>query len=86
MADRVVTCAGKDVDGDIIRIGDREAYWSPKLKGDIIWDIESGTHTYFLEVSGERIDILVVGENGDKRLRSDPKKTAENILVNLPER
>ncbi len=85
MADRIVTCTGKDVGGDIISIGDKEAYWSPKLKVDIIWDIESGIHAYFLEVSGERIDIHVVEGINGKYLRSDPEKTTENILINLPE-
>ena len=85
MADRQVTCSGKDSDGDITSIGNSGEYWSPRNKKDAIIDIESGAHTYYIQSSSGRVDIHVVDGTSGKYLRADPDESSENNLDNLPD-
>jgi len=85
MADRRVTHTGKDDDGDITKVCNPTAGWSPRSKNDAIRDIEDGDHTYYVQDSKGRSDIIVVhGEHG-KYLRTDPDGRAENNLDDLPD-
>jgi len=83
MADREITCSGKDSDGDIISIGNAGAYWSPRKKADAINDIESGEHSYYIQSASGRVDISVVGGPTGKYLRSSPNSTGVDNLDNL---
>lgn len=85
MADRRVTASGKDRDGDITRLCNSGEYWSPRSKADAISDIESKTHSYFVDRAGYRTDIHVVNEGGKKYLRTSADKTSQNNLDNLPD-
>jgi hypothetical protein len=86
MADRAVTQARHDSDGDITAIGDQGASWSPRLKWDAINDIESGLHTYYVpwKIAG-RTEIRVVQGPTEKYLRTDRDNTERNNLDDLPE-
>lgn len=84
MADRRVRTSGKDAAGDITALCNPGETWSPRLKEDVIDDIESKLHTYYVEEAGGRADVQVVhGENG-KYLRSTADSTSKNNLDNLP--
>jgi len=57
MADRQIAQSRKDQDGDITALCNPGPWWSPRLKGDAINDIESGQHTYFVQISSGRVDM-----------------------------
>jgi hypothetical protein len=86
MADRAVTQARHDSDGDVTALGNPDASWSPRLKWDVINDIESGLHTYYVpwKIAG-RTDIRVVNGPNGKYLRTDRDNTERNNLDDLPE-
>jgi hypothetical protein len=85
MADRRVTQTGKDEDGDITRLCNPSATWSPRTKSGAISDIDNGTHTYYVQDSKGRSDIQVVNGPTGKYLRTDPDGRAENNLDSLPD-
>ena len=60
MAQRQVTATGKDRDGDITALCHSGMSWSPRPKASAIRDIETGTHSYYVEWSNGRTDIKVV--------------------------
>jgi hypothetical protein len=84
MADRRVTQTGKDEDGDITKLCNSNADWSPRSKRHAISDIENGTHTYYVRDSKGRSDIQVVKGKTGKYLRTDPDGRAGNNLDSLP--
>ena len=67
MADRRVTKTGKDDDGDITKLCNPNADWSPRYKSSAIADIESETHTYYVRDGGGRSDIHVVPPHRPQR-------------------
>ena len=83
--DRAVTQSGKDADGDIIRLCNPYASWSPVSKATAIRDIETRTHTYHVPWTTGRTEIRVVqGPNG-RYLRTDQDNTPRNNLDDLPD-
>lgn len=84
MADREVTCSGKDSDGDITSIGNPGKDWSPRYKAGAINDIESGAHTYHIGSASSRVEIRVVNGPSGKYLRAGPDDSSSNNLDNLP--
>ena len=83
--DRAVTQTGKNADGDITRLCNPNASWSPVSKETAIRDIETGTHTYYVPWTTGRTEISVVrGPNG-KYLRTDQDSTPRNNLDDLPD-
>lgn len=86
MADRQVTATRKDNDGDILALCNAGQSWSPRAKADAIRDIESGTHTYFVQWSDVgRTEIRVVNGPTGKYLRTDRDNTTSNNLDDLPD-
>ena len=82
MADRQVTATGKDPDGDITKLC---GGWGSASKAQAIGDIESRTHTYYVQQPGTtRVDVHVVDGPSGKYLRSDPDSSSKNNLDNLP--
>ncbi len=82
MADRRVKQTGKDPEGDITALcGD----WGRRVKTDAIRDIETNTHTYYVQEGGQRTDIHVVDGPTGKYLRSDRDPSSANNLDNLPD-
>lgn len=79
----LVHCINRD--GDITRLCNGGEYWSPRSKADAISDIESRTHSYFVDRAGYRTDIHVVNEGGKKYLRTYADQTSQNNLDNLPD-
>ena len=84
MADRRVRQTGKDQDGDITALCDPGEFWSPRLKGDAIADIERGIYTYFVEQGGNRTDVQVMDGPNGKYLRTDADPISANNLGKLP--
>lgn len=85
MADRQVTASGKDSDGDITALCNPGAPWSPRLKGDAIADITTGSHTYFVQPASGRVDVHVVEGPSGPYLRTDPDASTGNNLDELPD-
>jgi len=81
---RYVNRSGKDKDGDITKLCNPEATWSPRLKADAIRDIESGVYAYKVPWSdGLTTDIRVVNGPNGKYLRTDRDTTTRNNLDDL---
>ena len=86
MADRKVTKSGKDSDGDITKLCNPGATWSPRSKSDAISDIENGTHKYYVQQPGtSRVDVHVVNGASGKFLRTTADTSSDNNLDNLPD-
>ena len=86
MARRQVTHSRKDKDGDITALCNPGQIWSPRMKNDVISDIDNGIHSYFVSINYKEVDIHVVKHpNGKRYLRTDPDKTKTNNLDNLPD-
>lgn len=86
MADRHVTQSGKDEDGDITKLCNPSALWSPREKDGAISDIETGLHTYYVKDSkGNKSNIHVVKGQTGKYLRTDPDEESADNLDNLPD-
>ena len=82
MADRRVRQTGKDSEGDITSLCNTAEWWSPRSKAGAIDDINTGAHTYYVNEAGSRTDVHVTS---DGHLRTDPDKTSQNNLDNLPD-
>ena len=85
MSERAVRKTGKDRDGDITKLCDPGAPWSPRDKADVIRDIESRTHTYYVPWVTGRTDIQVARGAHGKYLRTDRDNTSRNNLDELPD-
>ncbi|MCK5779217.1 MAG: DUF3892 domain-containing protein [Rhodospirillales bacterium] len=87
MADRKVTKSRKDNDGDITALCNDGQWWSPRTKADAINDIESNTHSYYVQQPAtSRSDIQVVNDRvKGKYLRTGPDGEPDNNLDNLPD-
>lgn len=87
MADRQVKRTGKDTDGDITKLCNGNATWSPVTKAQAIKDIDGGAHTYFVNEKGHRSKVITyVGKDGKtKHLTTEADGHPENNLDNLPD-
>ena len=85
MAKRQVTHTRKDDEGDITALCNPGAIWSPRSKTLAISDIEKGTHSYFVKVGINEVDIKVIRGSTGKYLRTDPDRTSTNNLDDLPD-
>ncbi len=85
MADRAVLKTGKDSDGDITRLCNSGATWSPRSKADAIYDIENGIHTYHVPWTDGRTEIRVVNGATGKYLRTQRDGSTKNNLDDLPD-
>jgi len=85
MADRRVTATGKDSDGDITKLCNGGELWSPRSKADAVRDIETKTHSYYVNRAGHRSEVHVVTVDGKKHLRTNADKSSQNNLDNLPD-
>ena len=85
MADREVRQARHDSSGDVTALGNPGSSWSPRLKWDVINDIEQGVHTYHVPWKSGQTEIRVVNGPYGKYLRTDRDSTERNNLDDLPE-
>ncbi len=79
--ERLITQTGK-LDGDIMWVCNPDADWSPRSRADVIEDIRSGAHRYF--VPG-RVGVGVVTREGEDYIRTDIDRIELNNLDNLPD-
>jgi len=85
MSDREVKKTKKDGEGDILALCNTGEHWSPRRKVDVISDIESRVHRYFVRwPEGNATDIHVVNGSSGKYLRTDRDNTTRNNLDDLP--
>lgn len=85
MARRRVKKSGKDSNGTITRLCNSGESWSPRSKADVINDIEGGTHSYYVDESGQETEVQVVKRDGVKHLQTTSDKTDKNNLGELPD-
>ena len=86
MASRQVFATKKNVEGDITALCNSNEFWSPRYKKDAISDIETGEHSYYVLISGIKVNIRVVNDHiKGKYLRTDPDQTNRNNLDMLPD-
>ena len=85
MTDRRVTQTGKDTDGDITKLCNPRADWSPRPKAGAIRDIDAGIHTYHVQTGTRRTEIQVVKGQTGKYLRTTGDSSDSNNLDNLPD-
>jgi len=86
VAKRYVTRSGKDRDGDITKLCQPGADWSPRFKANAINDIESGLHEYWVNwTNSPETKIRVVNGSSGKYLRTDRDTTSRNNLDDLPD-
>ena len=85
MAQREVTRTGKASDGDITKLCNPSAWWSPRMKDSAIRDIEEGKHTYYVKWKDKRTEVHVVDGPNGKYLRTDHDDTTRNNLLDLPD-
>ncbi|MBI5326445.1 MAG: DUF3892 domain-containing protein [Ignavibacteriae bacterium] len=71
MAVRVVKFIRKNLYGDIVSLFNPEESWSPRLKEDVIRDIETGEHSYFIQWGSMVMDFVVAEGNNGKILKTD---------------
>lgn len=85
MAKRYVYKTGKDRDGDITKLCNEDAYWSPRAKADAISDIENGTYEYWVPWKSGETKITVVNGATGKYLRTQRDGSTGNNLDELPD-
>lgn len=87
MVERKVTRSGKDTDGDITKLCQSGAAWSPRKKADAINDIESERYKYYVQQPGtQKAYVHVVNDPvKGKYLRTSADKDSDNNLDNLPD-
>ena len=84
MTDRHVTKTEKDNDGKILALCADGQVWSPRTTVDVINDIETHRHRYYLQKSGtERADIHVVPTAAGKYLSTHADRSSGNNLDQL---
>lgn len=89
MSEREVRGTDKAPDGDVLALcNPGQLSWSPRSKNDAIQDIESRTHSYFVQGkdkqgNARRISIQVVDAPGGKYLRTGPDAEFQNNLREL---
>lgn len=81
MADRRVTCTGKDSNGNITSLG---GAWGSVTTAAAIREIELGINTYYVQAYGRRADVHVVDGPYGKYLRTDPNASCSDNLDSLP--
>ena len=82
---RQVTHTGKDRNGDITSLCNPGQSWSPRRSADAIDDIETGTHSYYVQVQHPAVDVNVVNRGGRKHLQTTADGKSPNNLDNLPD-
>ena len=85
MSKRYVSRTGKDQYGDITKLCQPGAYWSPRTKQSAITDIESGLYQYCVKWTDKETAIRVVNGPTGKYLRTDRDSTTRNNLDDLPD-
>ncbi len=85
LARRKVTNTGKDSKREITSIANPGQSWSPRKLSEAISDIESGAHTYYVEVQSPAVDVRVVNGPKRKHLQTTADARSPNNLDNLPD-
>jgi len=71
MADRRVSKTVRDDHGNITALASPGAPWSPRRIANVIADIDSGEHTYYVYWAGVgRSDLGVAGESSARSLNT----------------
>ncbi|MBI4260714.1 MAG: hypothetical protein HY658_09130 [Actinobacteria bacterium] len=85
--DRVVTHTITNPDGDIMALANPRASWSPRLRNEVMRDLDEGRARYFTnpDMTGEaRIHVVRDRVRGIAYLRTNADRHSGNNLDNLP--
>jgi hypothetical protein len=52
---------------------------------EVMKEMDDGVR-YFVDIQGALVDVEVMSDRAHPYLRTDPRETAENVLLRLPER
>lgn len=83
MAKRKVMRKRVDLNKDVQALCNPMEPWSPRLKDNAIIDIEQGTHSYYIDLQGKEINVVVAYSKSGKKLITDPKQSTHNLLLDL---
>lgn len=84
MAVRPVTHARKDRQDDITHLGNPSEFWSPRTEGDIINDIRTRVHSYYVPFQSGTVQVVVRQGKYRQYLATEPDNLRGNNLDNLP--
>lgn len=85
MADRQVTHAHRNEQGDILAVCWKDpAGLKYTDRPNVIADIESGTHRYYVHEQALAVWVLVRTRNGVKYITTEADSMSRNNLDNLP--
>jgi len=83
VANRRVTYTRRGPDWKIAQLCNANAEWEPRTVAQVVDDIESGRHQYYVDRGGFRTDIEVRETGMGKLLIADPRRHSDNNLENL---
>jgi hypothetical protein len=83
VANRRVTYTRRGPDWEIVQLCNAKAEWEPRTVAQVVDDIESGRHQYYVDRGGFRTDIDVQDTGMGKLLIADPSRHSDNNLENL---
>ncbi|MFG1486108.1 DUF3892 domain-containing protein [Halobacteriovorax sp. RZ-2] len=84
MATREIKKVKKDSNDNILGVCNLGSDWSPRKSSEVISDINLGLHSYFVNVGGNKVDVLVKSNGGSEYLTTAPDNYSSNNLDNLP--
>lgn len=80
-----ITCIIRDSSDPDRRIDSVGGSGWTKSEDAVIEEIDNRTDSYFVNVNGNQVDVVVAEREGGKYLRTDPDQTTENNLLSLPD-
>jgi hypothetical protein len=85
LINREVKAIRKDCHGKIRALCNAKKQWSPRYIDDVIEDIEQDRHSYYVNISGEPVNLSVAYGPDGKFLLAKPEVSETNFLNELPE-
>ena len=86
MITRQITCINKTTRYDAHdRIRTVGGSWGTESQPEVIKQIEAKTHSYFVSVGGNTVDVIVSTNNGNKYIKTTKDGVQPDNLLSLPE-
>lgn len=85
MIERQITNIKKDSKGRTRLICNPDEWWSPKSVKEVVYEIEESFYRYYVIVNNLKVEVKVIADSENKYLCTDPDKTTQNNLDELPE-
>lgn len=85
MSERCVRYVRRNRSGAVTALGNHYEDWSPQRVCNVVRQIETGTHSYFVQLSDRRATVQVLGQAG-KQLSTDQDTADQDHINALPRR